>query len=138
MLSFFVQKVEQIPWRRLVKFALTGGSALVLDMTIYYSLTRGMGVYYLVARTFSLGIAIVWSFMINRHWTFKATDGKVYQQATRFLIVITITSLLNLAILHIGVAYFHFYDLFVIVFAAALIMLINFSAHSCWSYAKRN
>ncbi len=132
MIVLFLKK---LPWQRFLKFLITGGMALLIDVTLYFLLTRFGGLYYLLARTLSLGVAIVWSFQLNRHWTFQATEGNVRTQAVKFLVVIISTSLLSLGLMHIGVALLHFYDLLVLFVVSVLITLLNFSAHSLWSYA---
>ncbi|MEK7181937.1 MAG: GtrA family protein [Patescibacteria group bacterium] len=120
-----------------MKFGITGGSALAIDVAIYYVLTRYGHVPYLLSRTISLGVAIFWNFSLNRHWTFRATLGKVQQQFPRFLAVIVMTSLLNLLLMKIGVSYLHLHDLLVIFLVSALITFINFFAHYFWSYAEK-
>lgn len=127
---------KQIPWWKLMKFVITGGIALVIDIAIYYWLTRYGGVYYLLARTLSLGVAILWNFSINRYWTFQATEGKVSRQALRFILVILSTSLLSLGMMKVGVSILHFHDLVVLLVVSAITTLINFSAHSLWSYKE--
>jgi putative flippase GtrA len=133
----FLHLMERIPLIRLMKFAITGGSALVIDVAIYFVLTRFLSIPYLVSRTVSLTVAIFWNFTLNRYWTFQAVDGNVGRQFSRFLIVIVSTSALNLALMRIGVSYLHLYDLLVIGIISVLIMMINFFAHSLWSYADR-
>lgn len=135
MLASITQKV---PWWKLTKFVVTGGIALAIDVAIYYALTRYGGVYYLLARTISLGVAILWNFSINRYWTFQATSGKLSRQAPRFIVVILSTSLLSLGLMKIGVSLLHFHDLAVLLFVSAITTLINFFAHSLWSYKKEN
>lgn len=135
MLSSFLQKV---PWWKLTKFIITGGMALAIDVAIYYVLTRYGGMYYLLARTISLGVAILWNFSINRYWTFQATEGRVSRQAPRFIVVILSTSLMSLGLMKIGVSVLHFHDLIVLFVVSALTTLLNFSAHSLWSYKKEN
>lgn len=132
MLLVFLQR---FPFWKLVKFVITGGIALGVDMTIYYLLTRYGHVYYLLARTLSLGVAIVWSFTVNRQWTFRATEGDARKQAVKFVTVILSTSLLSLGLMHVGVTLLHFHDLMVILSVSVITTLINFSAHSLWSYA---
>jgi putative flippase GtrA len=128
--------LEKFPLKRLIKFIITGGVALAIDMAIYFILTRYGNIYYLFGRIISLGIAIIWNFSINRIWTFSALSGKVTQQMPRFLVVIFSTSLLSLILMHIGVSVFHFNDLLVLIVVAVTTTLINFSAHSFWSYSK--
>lgn len=114
---------------------MTGGVALGIDVVIYYFFTRFGHVYYLVARTISLGVAIVWSFSVNRRWTFRVTSGDVRKQAMRFIMVILATSFLSLLLMHIGVTLLHFHDLVVLLVVSVLTTFINFSLHSLWSYA---
>ncbi len=128
--------IEKFPFQRLVKFIVTGGIALLIDVAIYFMLTRYGDIYYLLSRTISLSVAIVWNFSINRIWTFQATSGKVTTQVPRFLVVIFSTSILSLFLMHLGVSYLHLNDLFVIIIVAIITTVINFSAHSFWSYAS--
>lgn len=132
---FLVHIGRLLPWPRLIKFIITGGVALTIDVTVYYALTRFGGVYYLLARTTSLGAAIIWNFTVNRYWTFEATGTRASRQIPRFLTVIISTSLLSLGIMKIGVSILHLHDLLVLFIASVITTLINFSAHSLWSYA---
>jgi len=133
----FSAQLKKLPWQRFLKFLITGGSALLLDFLIYLALTRLVHLPYLGSRAISLGVAMIWNFSLNRHWTFQAKEGGVATQATRFLIVMTTTSLLSLALMRVGVSFLGFNDILVIIVVAALITLINFSAHYLWSYARR-
>lgn len=137
MKAFIGDIFKMIPWERLVKFVITGGVALLVDISIYFVLTRFFDVYYLFARSFSLGIAIIWSFSVNRIWTFRATSGDIKQQAAKFLVVILFTSLLSLMLMRLGVSRLHLNDLVVLLSVSILTTLINFSAHFFWSYSKR-
>ena len=128
--------LQSIPWWKLMKFVITGGVALTIDIAIYYALTRYGGVYYLLARTLSLGVAILWNFSINRYWTFQATEGGVGRQASRFVIVIVSTSLMSLGLMKLGVSILHFHDMIVLLAVSVVTTLLNFSAHYFWSYAN--
>lgn len=131
----FLAFLQWFPFWKLTKFVITGGIALGIDVAIYYLLTRYGQMYYLLARAFSLGVAIIWSFTINRQWTFRAIEGDARKQAAKFVIVILTTSLLSIGLMHIGVTVLHFHDLAVILVVSVITTLINFSAHSLWSYA---
>lgn len=123
-----------LPWQRLIKFAFVGGSAFVIDFAIYFVLTRFGHIPYIASRIVSISLAMIWNFTMNRNWTFQAKTGKVRRQAPRFLIVMALTSLLNLVLMRVGVSSLHLNDLLVLVVVSLLIMLINFSAHQLWSY----
>jgi putative flippase GtrA len=70
-----ISRIQALPWHRLIKFAITGGTAFAIDFSIYFVLTRFFHVPYLVSRTFSIGAAFTWNFLLNRNWTFRATEG---------------------------------------------------------------
>ncbi len=128
--------ISKLPFWRLIKFAITGGSALLLDMGLYMLFTRVFGLPYITSRALSLSIAVIWNFTLNRQWTFQATSEKVRYQAPRFVLVLISTSILNLALMKFGITVLHLYDLLVIIVNSVLIMFINFYAHALWSYKK--
>lgn len=130
--------LDKFPPQRLLRFIVTGGTALAIDMAIYFVLTRYGHLYYLWSRVISLAVAIIWNFTVNRQWTFRAVSGDVMIQVSRFLAVILVTSLANLMLMHVGISYLHLNDLFVLVFVSGFITIFNFTAHSFWSYAEKN
>lgn len=129
-----IATLKNLPWQRLIKFVITGGSALLLDLGVYYLLTRYANLPYLLSRTISLGLAFGWNFSLNRYWTFQAQGGRVSQQAIRFVIVMTATSLLSLALMRLGVSVLRLNDILVLLTVSVLITAINFTAHQFWSY----
>lgn len=126
--------IHQLPWARMVKFALVGGSAFAIDFGIYFALTRLGHLPYLPSRVGSIACAFSWNFLLNRQWTFRAQAGRVSSQAVRFVTVMGITSLLNLGLMHIAITRLHWNDLLTLLAVSILIMGINFLAHSLWSY----
>ncbi len=126
--------LRKVPWVRLIKFGLVGGSAFAIDFGLYFILTRFGHLPYLTSRVVSILGAFSWNFMLNRQWTFQAQAGNLRWQATRFTVVMVLTSLLNLGLMRVGVTYLHFHDLVVLIGVSLLIMGINFSAHHFWSY----
>lgn len=126
--------INKFPLRRFAKYIITGGTALAIDFSIYYLLTRLGHTPYLLSRAISLAIAMIWNFSLNRNWTFQATKGKLSQQAVKFLVVMVSTSIFSLLLMRIGVSILHFNDLFVILAVTIITTLFNFSAHLLWSY----
>lgn len=133
---FFSEKYKLLQIR-FIKFLLTGGIAFAIDMAVYFVLTRFGHIPYLMSRTISLSFAIVWNFSVNRYWTFEASEGKASRQVARFLVVILSTSLLSLFLMRVGVTTLHVNDLAVFLAVVPMTTVINFAAHSFWSYADK-
>ena len=79
-------------------------------------------------------VAVTNNFLLNRHWTFRATDGRAAFQAPRFLTVSLIALGFNLLVLEllVGVAGIHKIP----AQAAAILAAtpLNFVGNKLWSF----
>ncbi len=69
-----------------LRFALVGGANTAIDFGILFGLVF-LGVDKLVANFISTGTAFVFSFFVNRSFTFKSTGGNTKKQFGLFLII---------------------------------------------------
>ena len=69
-----------------LRFALVGGANTAIDFGILFGLVF-LGVDKLVANFFSTGIAFIFSFFVNRSFTFKSTGGNTKKQFGLFLVI---------------------------------------------------
>lgn len=76
--------------KQFVKFSIVGGVSTVIDVGLYFGLTRGFSwweEHFLVANVISFGLAAINSFVLNKLWTFRDGDKRVVRQYTIFLVV---------------------------------------------------
>src|ERR1700733_14957306 len=74
-------------WLELVRFGLVGGVGFVVNVAVYALLVHSAGLDY---RAASVGAGLGAggnNFVLNRHWTFDAREGRAHFQAIRFLLV---------------------------------------------------
>lgn len=69
-----------------VRFMIVGGANTALDFILLFLFT-GLGVDKIVANYFSTGISLVFSFFVNKSFTFKNKSGNAKKQFALFLIV---------------------------------------------------
>ncbi len=69
-----------------IRFAVVGGANTAIDFGILFGLVF-FGVDKLVANFISTGIAFVFSFFVNRSFTFKSTGGNTKKQFGLFLVI---------------------------------------------------
>jgi len=69
-----------------LRFALVGGANTAIDFGILFGLVF-FGVDKLVANFFSTGTAFVFSFFVNRSFTFKSVGGNTKKQFGLFLVI---------------------------------------------------
>jgi len=125
--------------KQFVKFCLVGFTNVFIDFSVYIVLTRFFDVQYLLANIFSFIVAVSWSFILNRTWTFRNTENKVRQQYFKFFAVSLAGLLLNTLILYTLVDFYNFYDLLAKGMAVVLVTFWNFSVNRFWTFkSERN
>lgn len=78
-----VQKVQQLlqKHQQLVKYVLIGGTASLIDLTLFFVLYNFAHTSEFIAHSISVPTAVVFSFLVNARHNFKTTD----HTALRFL-----------------------------------------------------
>ena len=93
-------------WFQLVRFSIVGGSGYIINLAVYSLLVAVADLHYIPAAMLAFCVAVTNNFLLNRHWTFRATDGSAAFQAPRFLMVSLLALVFNLVVLEllVGVA----------------------------------
>src|SRR5271166_4646079 len=74
-------------WLQLVRFGLVGGVGFVVNLVVYAICVHSIGLDYRLAAVLAWLVAVINNFVLNRHWTFDAGEGRASFQAARFLVV---------------------------------------------------
>ncbi len=69
-----------------IRFALVGGANTALDFILLFLFTN-LGMNKIVANYFSTGISLIFSFFVNKSFTFKNTSKNAKKQFAVFLVV---------------------------------------------------
>jgi dolichol-phosphate mannosyltransferase len=121
-------------WLQLVRFGVVGGVGFFVNLAVYTFCVHTVGLDYRVAAVFAWVVAVANNFVLNRHWTFDARDGRARFQAMRFLAVSLIAFgvsllLLTLLVEGLGVAKVPAQAL-----AVAGATPLNFLGNKLWSF----
>ena len=85
-----------------IKYAIVGVANVAIDLVVYVVLLHA-GVWYVAAKSLSLGAATVNGYIFNRRWTFRAGDHE-NMKLVRYVTVQGTGLLVNLALLTLLVA----------------------------------
>ena len=122
-------------WFEFLRFAVVGASGYLINVAVFSLLVEIRGVHYLVAATLAFCVAVTNNFLLNRYWTFKATDMAAALQAPRFLIV-SLTALgMNLAALDALVALGGVHEVVAQAVAIGIATPISFAGNKLWSFS---
>lgn len=121
-------------WVELVKFSAVGASGYVVNLAVYATLVKGLGVHYILAALLAFCVAVTNNFLWNRHWTFKATDGHMGFQAARFFAVSVMALGLNLIVLELLVSFAGLEKIPSQAIAILAATPLNFVGNKLWSF----
>ena len=75
--EFFLNavKLRLRTWERFLKFAVVGGTGVLVNMGVLALLTEAAGLVYQVSSLVAIETAIIWNFFLNHHWTFRKSTN---------------------------------------------------------------
>jgi len=125
-------------WLQLVRFGLVGGIGFVVNLAVYAVCVHGAGVDYHVANVVAWLVAVLNNFVLNRHWTFDAADGRAHAQAVRFLLVSLVAEALSLLLLTLFVESAGVAKVPAQALAVGCSMPVNFLGNKLWSFKRES
>jgi putative flippase GtrA len=121
-------------WVQLFKFGVVGGSGYVINLIVFALLTEAFGIHHIAAAVLSFGVAVSNNFLLNRHWTFQATEGHAGFQAARFFAVSLLALGVNIVFLYLLVDVASAPELPSQAIAVAGAMPFNFLGNKLWTF----
>jgi putative flippase GtrA len=121
-------------WLQLVRFGLVGGVGFIVNVAVYALFVHSVGLDYRAASVVAWLVAVVNNFVLNRHWTFDAGDGRAHFQAIRFLVVSLAAEAFSLLLLTLFVENAGIAKIPAQALAVAASMPLNFLGNKLWSF----
>jgi dolichol-phosphate mannosyltransferase len=121
-------------WLQLVRFAIVGGTGFVVNLAVYALLVHALGFDYRAANAAAWLVAVLNNFVLNRHWTFDAREGRARFQAMRFLVVSLVAEGFSLLLLTVFVESAGLAKVPAQALAVAASMPLNFLGNKLWSF----
>ena len=121
-------------WLQLVRFGLVGGVGFIVNVAVYALFVHSVGLDYRAASVVAWLVAVMNNFVLNRHWTFEAREGRAHFQAMRFLIVSLVAEVFSLLLLTLFVQGAGIAKIPAQALAVAASMPLNFLGNKLWSF----
>jgi putative flippase GtrA len=123
-------------WFQLVRFSIVGGTGYVINLAVYSTLVEVAEFHYIPAAVLAFCVAVTNNFLLNRHWTFRASDGSAAFQAPRFLAVSLIALGFNLLVLELLVGVIGVHKIPAQAAAVLAATPLNFVGNKLWSFGS--
>jgi putative flippase GtrA len=124
-------------WLQLVRFGLVGGVGFVVNLAVYALCVHALSIDYRFAAVVAWLVAVVNNFVLNRHWTFDARDGRARFQAIRFVVVSLVAFGFSLLLLTLLVEGAGIAKVPAQALAVAGATPLNFLGNKLWSFRAR-
>jgi dolichol-phosphate mannosyltransferase len=124
-------------WLQLVRFALVGGTGFVLNLAVYALCVHALSIPYQAAAVLAWLVAVLNNFVLNRHWTFDASAGRIHFQAIRFFVVSLVAFAFGLVLLTLLVEQGGMAKVPAQALAVAASTPLNFLGNKLWSFRDR-
>lgn len=122
-------------WLQLIRFGMVGGLGFVVNLAVYALFVHALSTPYQIAAVLAWLVAVLNNFVINRHWTFDASAGRVHFQALRFFVVsLAAFALVNLVLLTLLVEDAGMGKVPAQALAVAAATPFNFLGNKLWSF----
>jgi putative flippase GtrA len=117
-----------------MRFGIVGGVGFVVNVAVYTLFVHSAGFDYRAANVVAWLVAVVNNFLLNRHWTFDAREGRAHAQAVRFLLVSLVAEAVSLLLLTALVEGAGIAKVPAQAMAVAASMPLNFLGNKLWSF----
>ncbi len=114
-------------WQQIVRFAVVGGSAFVIDYGIMVLLTEAFGVNYFISSAVSFSVSVIFNYLLSVHWVFNVTDDRSQTQDFMVFIILSVIGLgINQFIMWVAVDKLHIFYMLSKIGATGVVMVYNF------------
>jgi putative flippase GtrA len=122
--------------RQFVKYGVVGASNTVLTFVTYTVLEKLVGINYLIALPLGYGVGSLNSYILNRHWTFRARDIAHTTAGTRFAIVQGVAIAANELLLYVFVHHLGIDKIAAQAILTVPVLAVTFFANRWWTFAR--
>lgn len=133
-------ELGSVTHRQLAKFAMVGVVNTILDLALYVILTRTTPYFadhLVITKALTFALASIFSFAVNRKWTFRRTTPIQLRELIRFYLTVGSALIINAASLFVLLRIFAGQDILAAIFATCASFVWNFTFSKLWVFRQR-
>ncbi|OGJ60233.1 hypothetical protein A2635_05720 [Candidatus Peribacteria bacterium RIFCSPHIGHO2_01_FULL_51_9] len=113
--------------QQILRFLVTGSIAFTVNITVLYSLTSILHIYYLLSTVLAFLASFSVSFCMQKFWTFKDhSSDRWHAQFSLYLTLQLINLILNAGLMYVFVEYLHIWYIFSQTIIALVLAITSF------------
>ena len=122
-----------------VKYCLVGGSGVLVNLSVYYSLTRFLDINAFLSSPIAIWVSILTNFLLNNYWTFRnrPANKSILSRLLNFHVVAGIAGLINYIMFVVLISLLSIHDLLAVLFGIVAGIVFNYTGNSLWTFRKK-
>jgi dolichol-phosphate mannosyltransferase len=130
--------ISQDRLEEFIKFAIVGGSGVLVNMGLFFILTRWIHIRIEWASPVAIEISILSNFLLNNIWTFRKRDTEIrfMYRMIRYHLVTGLAGLVNYLTLLALVRLAGLHDMLANLIGIVIGMFINYFLNSRWTWKE--
>lgn len=138
-MAFKRLKIDSVRLEEFIKFAVVGGSGVLVNMGLLFILTRYLNVRLEIASPIAIEVSILTNFFLNNLWTFRKrlTHVPFWSRIFRYHLVTGLAGIVNYIVLLLLVNIVGLHDLISNLIGILIGTVINFTLNSLWTWSVR-
>ncbi|MEO8820991.1 MAG: GtrA family protein [Ginsengibacter sp.] len=145
-IDFFYPPFKKIMPEQTFRYAVCGGSNMLLDISLFYiSFNFILGkqlvdLGFIVLKPYNAALMMAFcisfptGFLLNKFIVFNTSYLRGHVQLLRYMLIVAVNLCLNYLILNLLVQYFHFYPTISKIFATVIIVTFSFLSHNYFTF----
>ena len=118
--------LENKLFKQIIKFAVVGGLAFVIDYALLYSLTEFMNIHYLISSIISFTVSVIFNYILSIKWVFDVNKKQGTKDFIIFVVLSTIGLGINSIIMYLMVDEMNIHYMLSKLVATFIVMVYNF------------
>jgi dolichol-phosphate mannosyltransferase len=133
-------KINSKKLEEFIKFAIVGGSGVVVNMGLLFILTRFLSIRLEIASPIAIEVSILSNFFLNNLWTFKKRNTHVTFRSRifRYHLVTGLAGIVNYLVLLLLVNTFGLHDMVSNLIGILIGTAITYTLNSLWTWNVRS
>lgn len=111
---------------KLIKFFIVGGINTLISLIVFYLFNKVLGINHMISSVIGYGSGMANSYILNKKWTFKDNDNKIFIQLMKFIAVNGISLGVNLFAMYMLVDLSHCDSMLSQIIATAFSTITNY------------
>ncbi len=92
---------------QVIKFGCVGAFNTVVDYSVFYLFLSLFSVHKSIAQVIASGVAMVGSYVLNRHWTFEKHGAGTAKELAKFITVNILSMVTVILVMHLTYDFWH-------------------------------